>query len=106
MRKKVLLAGSLALFLFIAACAGLSQDPKISKIQSATITCGLMTGAINTLAIMKGAGSLSADQIAQVDLTIEIVKPACGVVKTSGDLFDLDALEAQLFELQRLAGGA
>ena len=103
--KKLYLLLALLPFLLAATCPGFSDDPKVSKIQTATVTCAGITGAINTLSIMKGAGSLTATQIQEVDLAIGIVKPACGIVKTSGDLFDLDALEAQLFELQRLMGG-
>jgi len=93
-------------FLLAASCPGLSTDPTISKIQSATITCAVITSTIETLAFMKRAGSLSADQIASVDVIIIVVEPICGVVATSGDLIDLDALSAQLKALQKATGGS
>jgi hypothetical protein len=93
-------------FLLAATCPGFSDDPKVAKIQTATVTCASITGAFNTLAIMKGAGSLSSKQIASVDIIKEIVKPVCGVIQTSSSLIDLNALQAQLFELQKLMGGA
>lgn len=101
----VLFLGVFLPFLLAATCPGFSKDPEISKIQQATVTCASITGAINTLTFMKRGGSLSETQIQQVDLTIKIVQPICGVVSTSGDLIDLDALSAQLAELQRLTGG-
>ena len=103
--KKLYLLLALLPFLLAATCPGFSEDPKVSKIQSATVTCAGITSTIQTLAFMKRSGSLSADQIASVDLTIIVVEPICGVVKTSGDLIDLDALEDLLKELQKLTGG-
>lgn len=100
------LAALMALVTLGASCPGMSEDPAVRKIQSATVTCAGITSSINILATMRTAGQLSDSQVATVDAIIPIVEPICGVAHTSGDVIDLDALSDYLFELQKIAGGA
>jgi len=108
MKLAIRLVPMVLILLFVAmhlsACQGLSKDPAIGRIQTATITCQGITASINILATMKA--QLSAVQIAAVDTILPIVEPICGVAHTSGDVIDLDALQNYLFELQKITGGA
>lgn len=104
--KKLFLILVFIPFLMAASCPGMSEDPAVSKVQTATVTCASITAVINILTDAKGAGQLSATDIATVDFTIAAVKPICGTVATSAALFDLDALSAALRELQKISGGA
>ncbi len=91
--------------MYLSACQGLSQNPTVNRIQTATIACGNIAASINILATMKTAGQLSSEQIATVDAILPIVEPICGVAHTSSDAIDLDALQNYLFELQKITGG-
>lgn len=103
--KKVFLLIVFLPFLLAASCPGMSSDPTVSKIQTATVTCASMAATINILTDAKGAGQLSPTAIAEVDFVIAAVKPICGTVATSGNFIDLDALSDALRQLQKISGG-
>lgn len=89
-----------------ASCPGMSEDPVVSKIQTATVTCASIEAVIRILTPMKGRGQLSSTAIAEADLLIAGVTPICGEVATSGDYFDIEALNKALRALEKLERGA
>ncbi len=104
--KSLALGLLMALVSLGASCPGYSDDPAVSRIQTATVTCATIASSINILATMRIGGQLSSGDIKTVEALILVVQPICGVAHTSGDLIDLDGLEDYLWELQKVSGGS
>ncbi len=77
--KKVL---TVALVLFLAACAGNTLTPE----QTMQMACNSITTSVRVLTGYKAAGDLSAAQIAQIDEWKPVSKAACSGTSTDGGL--------------------
>lgn len=76
---------TVALVLFLAACAGTNFTPPTPE-QTMQISCNSITTSVRVLTGYKAAGSLSAAQIAQIDEWKPISKAACSGTSTDSSL--------------------
>ncbi len=88
-----------ALVLLLTACAGVTPAARID------LACESAASAVMVLATLKAQGELTATQIIQVDLAVNVVDPICGAAVRPVTVDALDVVNRALLILNGVRFG-